>query len=147
MLSQVVLRLLYKHAPLQWGFACCLDLRKVDQQALDSFVTGMVLVSEAEIALHMLSLQRDCCLVAGHRWMLALIPMSWVLQVAQQQKNEPADAEEKQLAPVWDNSVGWGSFVAVSTNIRYQAVGAFEERVLVRLPHINCPAPCHMCWP
>ncbi|KAK9841509.1 hypothetical protein WJX74_006985 [Apatococcus lobatus] len=50
--------------------------------------------------------------------------------VAQQQKHEPADDDRKELAPVWDNSVGWGSFVAVSTNIRYQAVGAFEERVL-----------------
>ncbi|KAK9856473.1 hypothetical protein WJX84_010320 [Apatococcus fuscideae] len=52
--------------------------------------------------------------------------------VAQQQKSHPAEAGGKQLAPVWDNSLGWGSFVAVSTNLRYQTVGAIEERVFER---------------
>lgn len=39
---------------------------------------------------------------------------------------------EKQLAPVLDNSIGWGSFVAVSSNCRYQLVNGIEERGLVR---------------
>lgn len=43
---------------------------------------------------------------------------------------------EKQLAPVLDNSVAWGSFVAVSSNSRYQIIAGIEERVLVS-NHIN----------
>lgn len=104
--------------------------------ALQKEISRTVLAFGVEIALPLGS-QRECCPMTGGKDFgphFHVMVMSWGLQVAQQQKNEPADAEEKQLAPVWDNSVGWGSFVAISTNIRYQAVGAFEERVLVRLP-------------
>ncbi len=83
-------------------------------------------------------------------------------QVAQQKKANPED-DVAELAPVWDNSVGWGSFVAVSTNLRYQAVGAFEERVIVShyfhgLHHNprgciflsktndSISTPCHWTW-
>ncbi len=38
---------------------------------------------------------------------------------------------EKQLAPVLDNSLGWGSFMMVSSNTRYQVVATLEERLLV----------------
>jgi Protein RETICULATA-related len=38
---------------------------------------------------------------------------------------------DKELAPVLENSIGWGSFVGVSSNSRYQIVGAIEERLLV----------------
>ncbi|KAL3155755.1 hypothetical protein ABBQ32_012772 [Trebouxia sp. C0010 RCD-2024] len=37
---------------------------------------------------------------------------------------------DKELAPVLDNSIAWGGFVATSTNVRYQTVNAFEERAL-----------------
>jgi len=48
-----------------------------------------------------------------------------------------AEGEEadKELAPVLDNSIAWGGFVASSTNLRYQLVNGFEERALVS----NCP--------
>ncbi len=36
------------------------------------------------------------------------------------------------LAPVLQNSVGWGVFMATSANVRYQLINAFEERFLVR---------------
>lgn len=39
---------------------------------------------------------------------------------------------EKELAPVWDNSIAWGGFMATSANLRYQLVNGFEDRVLVR---------------
>ena len=35
------------------------------------------------------------------------------------------------MAPVLDNSIAWGGFVATSTNVRYQLVNGFEERALV----------------
>ncbi|DBA68740.1 TPA: hypothetical protein ACH3X2_013437 [Trebouxia sp. C0005] len=43
-----------------------------------------------------------------------------------------AEGEEadKELAPVLDNSIAWGGFVASSTNLRYQLVNGFEERAL-----------------
>ncbi|KAK9824347.1 hypothetical protein WJX72_009595 [[Myrmecia] bisecta] len=46
--------------------------------------------------------------------------------------NEGAGAhkDDKQLAPVLDNSLGWGGFMALSSNSRYQLVNGFEERVL-----------------
>lgn len=41
------------------------------------------------------------------------------------------NAEEMpHLAPVLDNSIGWGSFMALSSNLRYQFVNGFEERLL-----------------
>ena len=38
---------------------------------------------------------------------------------------------EKGLAPVLQNSLAWGGFLAVSSNTRYQLVAAIEERILV----------------
>lgn len=40
---------------------------------------------------------------------------------------------EKELAPVLENSIAWGGFMATSANLRYQLVNGFEERVLVRM--------------
>ncbi|KAK9835413.1 hypothetical protein WJX81_007941 [Elliptochloris bilobata] len=40
--------------------------------------------------------------------------------------------EDAALAPVLDNSLGWGAFMATSANVRYQLVNAFEERFLER---------------
>lgn len=39
---------------------------------------------------------------------------------------------EKDLAPVLQNSLAWGGFLAVSSNTRYQIVAGVEERILVR---------------
>lgn len=50
-------------------------------------------------------------------------------------------APDKELAPVLDNSIAWGGFVATSTNLRYQTVNAFEERALV------CPRSTVYCMP
>ena len=52
------------------------------------------------------------------------------MQVEMQEKSSGVRAE-KQLAPVLDNSVAWGGFVAVSSNTRYQIIAGIEERVLV----------------
>ena len=52
------------------------------------------------------------------------------MQVGMQEKSSGVRAE-KQLAPVLDNSVAWGGFVAVSSNTRYQIIAGIEERVLV----------------
>ena len=41
-------------------------------------------------------------------------------------------ADDAALAPVLDNSLGWGAFMATSANVRYQLINAFEERFLVR---------------
>lgn len=41
------------------------------------------------------------------------------------------EEEETKLAPVLDNSLGWGSFVFLSSNARYQTVNFVEERILV----------------
>ena len=57
------------------------------------------------------------------------------VQVERQQLANPkGEGEEpyKPLAPVLENSVNWGGFMALSTNIRYQAVNGFEDRLLVR---------------
>lgn len=40
--------------------------------------------------------------------------------------------DDAALAPVLDNSLGWGAFMATSANVRYQLINAFEERFLVR---------------
>ncbi len=46
----------------------------------------------------------------------------------------PVDEDPvKELAPVWDNSVAWGGFMATSANLRYQLVNGIEDRVLVQL--------------
>lgn len=68
----------------------------------------------------------------------------WSLQVDRSRAQNPqvkaeGAAPDKELAPVLDNSIAWGGFVATSTNLRYQTVNAFEERALV-CPHSNaCP--------
>jgi Protein RETICULATA-related len=36
-----------------------------------------------------------------------------------------------------DNSLGWGSFMAVSSNTRYQIVNTIEERLMVRCRHFS----------
>lgn len=38
--------------------------------------------------------------------------------------------DDVELAPVLDNSIGWGSFMLLSSNLRYQTVNCIEERVL-----------------
>lgn len=38
--------------------------------------------------------------------------------------------DDVHLAPVLDNSLGFGAFMALSSNLRYQAVNSLEERVL-----------------
>ena len=56
------------------------------------------------------------------------------MQVEKRQLANPKKAGEepyKPLAPVLENSTGWGGFVAVSTNLRYQLVNGIEERGLV----------------
>lgn len=60
----------------------------------------------------------------------------WSVQVDRSRAQNPqvkaeGDAPDKELAPVLDNSIAWGGFVATSTNLRYQTVNAFEERALV----------------
>lgn len=55
-----------------------------------------------------------------------------LLQVKQKEARSGVKAE-KELAPVLDNSLAWGGFLAVSSNSRYQIVGTLEERILVRL--------------
>lgn len=50
-----------------------------------------------------------------------------------QAANPKLEGEEpyKPLAPVLENSVMWGGFMAVSTNVRYQMMNGIEERGLV----------------
>lgn len=45
----------------------------------------------------------------------------------------PVDEKEEavELAPVLENSLAWASFMAVSSNLRYQTVNCIEERLLV----------------
>ncbi|EIE22915.1 hypothetical protein COCSUDRAFT_66452 [Coccomyxa subellipsoidea C-169] len=46
----------------------------------------------------------------------------------------PVDEDPvKELAPVWDNSVAWGGFMATSANLRYQLVNGIEDRILATL--------------
>ena len=54
----------------------------------------------------------------------------------QVEKQEAASGvrSEKALASVMDNSLGWGSFMLVSSNTRYQIVNTIEERLLVGQP-------------
>mmetsp|Transcript_6379 Transcript_6379/g.18369 ORF Transcript_6379/g.18369 Transcript_6379/m.18369 type:complete len:366 (-) Transcript_6379:765-1862(-) len=42
---------------------------------------------------------------------------------------------EKHLAPVLDNSIWWGAFMAASSNTRYQVVSTLEERLLDPFVH------------
>jgi len=49
------------------------------------------------------------------------------LVVASLRNDEKA---QEQLAPVHKVAIGWGTFMAVSTNMRYQLVNCWEERVL-----------------
>lgn len=57
-----------------------------------------------------------------------------IAQVEQKQLANPRGADEepyKPLAPVLQNSIYWGGFMALSTNVRYQMVNGFEDRFLV----------------
>ena len=57
-----------------------------------------------------------------------------LLQIEKQQLANPKkEGEEpyKPLAPVLENSVVWGGFMGLSTNLRYQLLNGFEERLLV----------------
>lgn len=58
------------------------------------------------------------------------------MQVEKQQLANPKlEGEEpyKPLAPVLENSITWGGFMGLSTNLRYQAVNGIEERLMVRV--------------
>jgi len=52
---------------------------------------------------------------------------------------------DKALAPVLDNSLGWGSFMLVSSNTRYQIVNTLEERLLVRRVSRSASASHQRC--
>ncbi len=60
--------------------------------------------------------------------------LAWQVE-RQQIANPKGEGEEpyRPLAPVLENSVNWGGFMALSTNIRYQVVNGFEDRILVRM--------------
>ncbi len=58
------------------------------------------------------------------------------LQVDRHERNTGEHAE-KDLAPVLQNSLAWGGFLALSSNTRYQLVAGIEERVLVRPPPLS----------
>ena len=62
------------------------------------------------------------------RWFILQVDRS---RSQNSQGKADAAAPDKELAPVLDNSIAWGGFVATSTNLRYQTVNAFEERALV----------------
>ncbi len=67
------------------------------------------------------------------------------LQVDRHERNTGEHAE-KDLAPVLQNSLAWGGFLALSSNTRYQLVAGIEERVLVRPPPLSCfPAVAAAC--
>eukprot|EP01026_Neomeris_dumetosa_P059729 TRINITY_DN5586_c0_g1_i9.p1 TRINITY_DN5586_c0_g1~~TRINITY_DN5586_c0_g1_i9.p1 ORF type:complete len:364 (-),score=47.95 TRINITY_DN5586_c0_g1_i9:445-1536(-) len=60
-----------------------------------------------------------------------------VYMVEQQRKQNPSQTskEEKELAPVLDNSLAWGSFLAWNATFRYNLVNGFEDQVLDRVIH------------
>lgn len=51
----------------------------------------------------------------------------------QRKKAPKGQQKDTELAPVLPNSLGWGSFMALSANSRYQIINGIEERVLVRV--------------
>lgn len=57
----------------------------------------------------------------------------------------PPPETAKELAPVLDNSLAWGSFMALSSNTRYQIVNGIEERIVVRPAFLLWPASCCFC--
>lgn len=65
--------------------------------------------------------------MTGHSFTKYLVDRSRAESPQVKAEGEEAD---KELAPVLDNSLAWGSFVASSTNLRYQLVNGFEERAL-----------------
>lgn len=86
-----------------------------------------------------LSLQRvPCACVQVNRKKSAILALREA-DKAEAKKNGllallPLDEEPgKELAPVWDNSVAWGGFMATSANLRYQLVNGIEDRILVRI--------------
>ena len=67
-------------------------------------------------------------------------------QVEKQQRLNPKKAHEepyKPLAPVLDNSAIWGSFMGVSTNLRYQLVNCIEDRGLVGRSFMSSSSHSH----
>lgn len=64
-----------------------------------------------------------CASVVGHSLTKGLVRLRRSLR--------PQSAENNvKLAPVLANSLSWGAFMALSSNMRYQAVSAIEARVL-----------------
>ncbi|KAK3285302.1 hypothetical protein CYMTET_7092 [Cymbomonas tetramitiformis] len=56
--------------------------------------------------------------LVGHGATVALVSM------------RPKQEGAKELAPVWQNSFTWASFMVISSNLRYQLVNSIEERGL-----------------
>lgn len=53
-------------------------------------------------------------------------------QVEEQRKSTPKGEEKPdELSPVLPTSLGWGSFMALSANTRYQLINGVEDRILV----------------
>ena len=58
------------------------------------------------------------------------------MQVEEQKKHAPkGQKSDVELAPVLPNSLGWGSFMALSANSRYQLSNGIEERGLDAFVH------------
>ena len=51
-------------------------------------------------------------------------------RVLSQVESQPGPKDDVHLAPVLDNSLGFGAFMALSSNLRYQVVIGLEERLL-----------------
>eukprot|EP00854_Cymbomonas_tetramitiformis_P002011 gene2011-2698_t len=62
--------------------------------------------------------QRAATVAVGHGATVALVSM------------RPKQEGAKELAPVWQNSFTWASFMVISSNLRYQLVNSIEERGL-----------------
>uniref|UniRef100_A0A7S0ZDE3 Uncharacterized protein n=1 Tax=Timspurckia oligopyrenoides TaxID=708627 RepID=A0A7S0ZDE3_9RHOD len=69
--------------------------------------------------------------VLGHSATKALVKM---------RATANADVPAQHLAPVLDNSIQWGLFLGLSSNLRYQLVNGFEDRFLSSLYTVNLPA-------
>eukprot|EP00184_Porphyridium_aerugineum_P005537 CAMPEP_0184695136 /NCGR_PEP_ID=MMETSP0313-20130426/2866_1 /TAXON_ID=2792 /ORGANISM="Porphyridium aerugineum, Strain SAG 1380-2" /LENGTH=387 /DNA_ID=CAMNT_0027153535 /DNA_START=232 /DNA_END=1395 /DNA_ORIENTATION=- len=54
-------------------------------------------------------------------------------------RGQPAQAGDAQLAPVLDNSIQWGEFMATSSTSRYMLVNGIENRLLSKLYAVNVP--------
>lgn len=60
-----------------------------------------------------------------------LLALMSALELCLQVESKASADDKVELAPVLDNSLGWGSFMALSSNIRYQTLNCIEENVLV----------------